>query len=225
MGQQVTDWLHEQTHSIWQAAHQHPFVRELGDGTLDVDKFRFYILQDYVYLIDYSKLFAWAAIKAPKLEWASRFAGLLESTLNREMDLHRGYAAQFGISPEELEATEPAPVTVAYTKYVLDAAAHGDLEELLAALLPCAWLYWEVGCGLAKSNRLAPDSLYRAWIEQYADPRFGELTAWLRACLDELAADAPDWRRQRLYDRFITASRFEYMFWDAAYHRSGWPVS
>ncbi|MCL6632768.1 MAG: thiaminase II [Alicyclobacillus herbarius] len=221
----VTETLYDAARPVWEAAMDHPFLRELAADSLPLAKFRQYMCQDYVYLIDYSKLFAWAVMKAPKLQWAARFADLLQSTLNHEMNLHRAYAAQFGISVEELETTEPLPVTLAYTKYLLDAAAHGDLAELLAALLPCAWLYWEVGCKLTTDNQLEPDSPYRAWVEQYSDPRFGELTAWLRSCLDELAAGLPDWRIDRLRERFVTASRFEYMFWDAAYQGAGWPIS
>jgi thiaminase/transcriptional activator TenA len=224
MQNRVTDQLYESARMIWRACEQHPFVTGLGDGTLPVEKFRFYICQDYVYLVDYSKLFAWAVIKSPTLELAGRFADLLHSTIHQEMDLHRRYAERFGISASDLEKTEPAPITIAYTRYLLEAASQGDLGELLAALLPCAWLYWEVGSRLAARASMTGGSPYREWIDTYSDPRFGELTQWLKATLDQLAEGLPDWYLKRLRERFVTASRFEYLFWDMAYREATWPV-
>ncbi|TGU86342.1 thiaminase II, partial [Mesorhizobium sp. M00.F.Ca.ET.186.01.1.1] len=98
-----TDRLLRSVAPIWEQVHQHPFVTGLGDGTLPVDAFKFYMKQDYIYLIDYAKMFALASVKAYDLETSARFAALQESTLNTEMELHRQYAARFGISREELE--------------------------------------------------------------------------------------------------------------------------
>ena len=98
-----TDRLLEKTLPIWRQNHSHPFVQGIGDGTLDPDKFRFYMVQDYLYLIDYSKVFAIGAVKADDLETMGKFASLLDGTLNTEMALHRSYAERFGISEQELE--------------------------------------------------------------------------------------------------------------------------
>ena len=102
---------------VRQAILNHPFVTGIGDGTLDVDKFRFYVRQDYLYLIDYARVIALAAARSPSLETMGWFARLLDGTLNVEMDLHRGYCAEFGITNEELEATPIAPTTMAYTRF------------------------------------------------------------------------------------------------------------
>ena len=121
--------IEEQTRSMRQAILNHPFVTGVGDGTLPVDCFKHYVIQDYVYLIDYSRVLAIASARAPKLEDMSWFAGLLDETLNQEMALHRNYCQEFGISTQELEATEPAPTTLAYTSFLLKTAYHGSFGE------------------------------------------------------------------------------------------------
>ena len=99
-----TDRLYELAEPIWEAQHAHPFVRGIGEGSLEVEKFRFWVRQDYLFLIDYARLLAMAVAKAPDLPTMRRFADLVQATLGVEMDLHRAYAAEFGISSKELEA-------------------------------------------------------------------------------------------------------------------------
>ena len=131
-----TDRLHEKTLPIWRQNHNHPFVKGIGDGTVDQESFRFYMVQDYLYLIDYSKVFAIGAVKADDVETMGKFAGLLEGTLNTEMALHRKYAARFGISEDELENAEPSPIVLAYTHYMLHVSQKGTLAEVIAADSP-----------------------------------------------------------------------------------------
>src|SRR3954467_8515305 len=129
--------LHQKLQHIWRKNHAHPFVKEMGDGTLDQEKFRFYMIQDYLYLIDYSKLFALGAVKATNLEDMEKFSALLHATMNEEMSLRPADAARFGISGEELENAEPSPITLAYTHYMRHSAQNGTLAEPLARSLPC----------------------------------------------------------------------------------------
>ena len=121
-----------------QAILEHPFVVGVGDGTLDVAKFRHYVLQDYVYLIEYSRVLAMAAARARDLDTMGWFARLLDETLNVEMDLHRSYCAGFGITSVELETTTPAPTTVSYTSYLLNVAHQGSFPELVLPLYPAS---------------------------------------------------------------------------------------
>lgn len=115
-----TDRLWNRVEPIWNTYLEHPFVKGLGEGWLEKDKFRHWMKQDYVYLIEYCRLFALGSAKAQDLETMTVFAKLLHGTLDIEMDLHRQYAAQFDISPEELEATEAGSTTTAYTSYMLN---------------------------------------------------------------------------------------------------------
>ena len=120
--EKFTDRLFKNAQPIWEANHNHPFVQELGKGTLEKEKFIYYMKQDYVYLIEYAKLFAIASVKSPELDTMAKFASILDDTLHFEMDLHRQFAAEFGITAQELEATKATPVNLAYTNYMLNAA-------------------------------------------------------------------------------------------------------
>ena len=217
-----TDHLRAVVEPIWQAQHLHPFVRGIGEGSLSVEAFAFWIRQDYLFLIEYCRLFGLAAARAPDLATISRFADLLQVTARTEMDLHRGYAAQFGITPEQLESEPMAPATRGYTDFLLRVAATGDFAELAAALLPCMWGFSEIGQRLAQEPR-PQDARYAAWVEMYADPEFAELAAWCRGLVDRLAEDAGPVGRQRMIDAFVTSSRYELAFWDAAYRQERWP--
>ena len=202
----------------------HPFVTGIGDGTLDVDKFRFYVRQDYLYLVDYSRVIALAAAKAPDLETMSWFARLLDGTLNVEMDLHRSYCAEFGITSGDLETTPMAPTTMAYTRFLLHVAHQGSYPQLVAAFLPCQWGYWEIGDHLHRAGEPADAPLYAQWIRMYVDPDFKELADWVRALADRLASTLDAAEAARVEEAYLTSLRYEYMFWEMAYRQEGWPV-
>ena len=139
----------------------HPFVRGIGDGTLPEERFRFYVRQDFLFLTDYGRLLALGAARAPRLEWMRRFASLAGSVLETEMDLHRQFAARWGITSEQLEAERTAPATDAYTHFLLRTASLGDFPELVAALLPCMWSYAEIGYAARGGRPARPRGLRR----------------------------------------------------------------
>jgi thiaminase/transcriptional activator TenA len=198
---------------IWRAQHEHPFVRGVGDGTQPLAGFERYVRQDYVFLVEYARLLALGAARAPDLATMRRFAQLAQAILVDEMDLHRAYAREFGITEAELEAEVPAPETRAYTGFLLRTAALGDFAELAAALLPCMWGYAEIGARLAEGPRPA-DARYAAWIDTYAAPEFAELAAWCRGLVDRLAAEAGEAGRERMRRAFLVCSEHELAFWD-----------
>ncbi|MFN8633952.1 MAG: thiaminase II [Chloroflexota bacterium] len=222
MAERFTNHLAALAAPIWQAQHAHPFVRGIGDGTLDVERFAFWIRQDYLFLIEYCRLFALAAARAPDLETIGRFADLLQATARTEMDLHRGYAAQFGISTDALERETMAPTTRGYTDFLLRVATTGDFAELAAALLPCMWGFSQIGQRLAAQPRPA-DARYAAWVEMYADPEFAALADWCRELVDRLADDAGPATRARMAAAFVTSSRYELAFWEMALTLERWP--
>ncbi len=216
--------LRQLAEPVWQAQHNHPFVRGIGDGSLALERFQFWIRQDYLFLIEYCRLFGLAAARAPDLATLARFADLLQATARTEMSLHRSYAAEFGISDEDLEREEMAPATRAYTDFLIRVAATGDFAELVAALLPCMWGFSEIGQRLAAGGRPG-DHRYAAWIETYASPDFAKLARWCRELLDRLAADAGEETRRRMAAAFITSSRYELAFWESAWTEQHWPGS
>jgi thiaminase/transcriptional activator TenA len=208
--------LREAAEPVWRAQHEHPFVRGIGDGTLDPERFRHYIRQDYLFLVDYGRLLALASARAPRLEQQERFAELAQSTLRTEMHLHRSYAAEWGISPEELDSEQPTRTTRAYTDFLLRTAALRDFGELVAALLPCMWGYSEIGLALAERGR--PDhELYGRWVDAYADPEFARLASWCREICDAAAEEAAGGGRARMRDAFLESSRHELAFWEASW--------
>ncbi len=218
-----TDHLHELGAPIWRAQHEHPFVRGIGDGSLELEKFTHWVRQDYLFLVEYCRLFGLAAARAPDLETIGRFADLLQATARTEMDLHRAYAAEFGIAAPALEAERMAPTTQGYTDFLLRTAAVGDYLELVAALLPCMWGFNEIGLRLAERGRPA-DPRYAKWIDMYAAPEFGELAAWCRGLLDRLGEGAAEGQLARAEAAFVTSSRYELAFWEMAWNVEHWPV-
>ena len=215
--------LYEKLQPIWRQNHNHPFVQGMGDGTLEKEKFRFYMIQDYLYLIAYAKLFAIGAVKATDVQTMGKFAALLDSTLNEEMSLHREYAKKFEISEKELEKAQPSPTTLAYTHYMLHVGQSGTLAELVAALLPCMWSYWEIGKELSEKPG-ANNEFYREWIEMYSSEEFGELATWCINLFDSLTEDKSEAELEKLEEIFLNTTRFEYMFWDMAYNEAMWPI-
>jgi thiaminase/transcriptional activator TenA len=205
--------LRAEAAAIWDAQHAHPFVRGIGDGTLDIDSFGFWVRQDYLFLVEYARVLALAAARAPGLATMRRFAELTQETLGTEMDLHRSYCAQLGISREDLESGQMAPTTRGYTDFLVRTAAHGDFAELVAALRPCMWGFSEVGRRLAERGRPA-DRLYAAWIDMYAADEFADLAAWCRTVVDRAGEQAGPQVRAAMSRAFQTSSRYELAFWD-----------
>ncbi|MEZ5102588.1 MAG: thiaminase II [Thermoleophilia bacterium] len=201
--------------ALWQAQHEHPFVTGIGDGSLDPDRFRHFIRQDYLYLVDYGRVFALAAGRAPRLDIARRLVELAHETFETEMALHRELAAGWGVGVDELERERPTPTTLAYTGFLLRTAALDDFAVVASALLPCMWGYSEVGQRLASAS--SPDGRYAGWIASYAAPEFAALAVWCRGLVDELAAGLSDPGRAAMQKAFVEASRLELAFWDASW--------
>ncbi|MFZ2463130.1 MAG: thiaminase II [Caldibacillus thermoamylovorans] len=223
--QNFSNRLYQNVQPIWEKNHQHPFVVGLGTGTLDREKFIFYLKQDYVYLIDYAKLFAIGVEKANNLKIMTKFAAVLHETLHFEMELHRQYAAEFGITRADLEATEPTPINLAYTSYMRKVAANGSLAELVTCLLPCAWDYWEIG-KLLKSTygETLATNPYKKWIETYSSETFGAGTQWLIDLIDELTIEKSEEELHTIEQHFQITSKYEYLFWEMNEKKQDWPI-
>ena len=206
------------------AMANHPFVRGIGDGTLPLEQFRHFITQDYVYLVDFARCLALATAKAPDLPTMSWFARSVDYILNTEMELHRSYCAQFGITPDELDATRPAPTCYSYTSYLLRVAHQGSFGELAAALLPCIWGYWQVGQQLADRGEPSDAPHYAEWIRMYASPEQQEVAEAARDICDRSAAAAGIAEIAAMREAYITCTRYEQAFWQMAWTLENWPV-
>jgi len=218
------DYLKAGTGDLWQRAQEHPFVSALADASLERDKFIHYLKQDYVYLVGYSRAIALATSRAPTLARMAEFATLLNETLNREMQLHRDFCAQFDLTPEDLAAVEPAPICRAYIDFCISTAATGDALELLTALIPCGVGYAEIGARLMGHSALSPSHPYRQWIYTYGGDEYQQYAAWMVTALNELGAQASESRRPRLTRLFRLGLRYEWLFWEMAWRLDDWPL-
>ena len=218
----LTSRLMEVSRDIWEAEKQHPFVRGLGDGSLPAETFRFYLEQDYLFLIEYAKVFSIAATRAPEPAMMAQFANLAAETLNVEMDLHRSYCAEFGITPADLEQVEMAQTTSGYTGHLLSVAMRGDVADIIAAVLPCQWGYAEISRHL-QAGGMPPEPRYVKWIEMYASDAFDDYGRWLRETLDGMQGITPE-REARLKRIFRDSSRWEALFWEMAWQQAMWEV-
>lgn len=207
---------------IFEAILAHPFLRGLTDGTLPEDRFRFYVKQDALYLREYARCLALASAKAPTSAWCEMFAAHAQSALNVERSLHEAYFASWGLAPEEVEATQPTPTTLAYTSYLLRVAGTGTFEELIGAILPCYWIYWEVGKRLITLG--SPNPVYQRWIDAYASEQFANAVQRVLDAANRSTAHLPDSRLALIRRHYLTASRYEWMFWDAAYTMESWRI-
>ncbi|MDT5204740.1 MAG: hypothetical protein QOD34_1376 [Mycobacterium sp.] len=202
------------------AIMKHPFLAGLTDGSLDPDRFIHYVVQDAHYLRDFARTLTVVGSKAPTHAGVGMLARHAASTAEVELALHESLLTELGVP--NLDAVPVAPTTLAYTSYLLATAYRGTFADGLAAVLPCYWIYAEVGADLVK--RGSPDPLYQRWINTYADDEYQTIVAEVLALTDNvgLTLSAADETRARIH--FATTARYEWMFWEAAWRREVWPV-
>jgi thiaminase (transcriptional activator TenA) len=206
---------------IYKAILAHPFVTGLADGSLPRESFEFYVLQDALYLRKYAQALAAVASRAADPAETEMFARHAAGIVAVEMGLHESLLADLGIDPALAAAAEEAPTTLAYTSYLL-AACGGSYAEGVGAVLPCYWIYWEVGKHLLELG--SPDPRYQRWIDTYGAEEFGDEAREVIAVADRLGDDVAAAERDRIRRHFRATSRYEWMFWDMGFRRETWPV-
>ena len=217
MGDSVSYRLHDAAAPIWEACLKHPFVTGIGDGTLAVEKFRYFMLQDYLYLFDYARVFALGVVKARDPRLMRTFAANVDAILGGEMEIHRTYMARLGITEEQVFAVKPALDNLSYTNYMLSVASTGGPAEIVASILACSWSYAEIGQALAGIPGAAEHPFYGEWIRGYASDSYAATNHSLIELMDALAAGASGEQLARLTDIFVNCSRYELGFWDMAW--------
>lgn len=208
------DRLRQAAAPEWEGYVDHAFVQRLGDGTLPEAAFRAYLVQDYLFLVQFARAYALSAYKSRTIADLRYAQGALTAILD-ETELHVRLCARWGLSAEDIVAGPEHRATIAYTRFVLDRGAAGDLLELHVALAPCVVGYAEIGRALAsRGTTLARDHPYREWIAEYAGEPYQEVAAAARRHLDGLAAVLmPERRFADLAAVFAAASRLEADFW------------
>lgn len=194
-----------------------PFLEQLETGSLPREIFENYMGQDALYLTEYARALAACAAQSTDPEhimfWSRAAAGAIEE----ERALHATHVVDFS-------AVEPSPTTVAYTSYELALISAGSLPVLAASVLPCFWIYDDVGTRLKARVEPLEGHPYADWISAYGDPEFHELTETAKRVVDELAATASEQTRAAMHAAYRRASQYEWMFWDSAYRQERWPV-
>lgn len=213
----VSARLHDAAAPVWEACLRHPFVTGIGDGTLDMEKFRYFMLQDYLYLFDYARVFALGVVKARDPELMRVFAANVDAILGGEMKIHRAYMKRLDITEEQVFSIKPALANLSYTNYMLSVAQTGGPMEIVASILACSWSYAEIGQALAAIPGAAEHPFYGEWIQGYASEEYAATNQALIELMDSLAADAGEEQLAYLTDVFVNCSRYELGFWDMAW--------
>ena len=214
-----SDTAWERVARLREAIHALPFNRELAGGTLSTPRFRGYIVQDALYLGQYARILALAGARGPDGAALHAFASCALEAVAVEQALHEQYLAQFGVGAADAEAS---PDCLGYTSFLLATAYHEPWEVLVAALLPCFWIYWDVGNAIARVADAG--NPYRAWIDTYADEGFGEAVRTVIGITDRAAEATTPAIQARMLMAFVRSTQYEFLFWDGAYQQRGWPA-
>jgi thiaminase (transcriptional activator TenA) len=216
------DLLWADVEGVHAAILAHPFLAGLADGSLPRGSFRHYVVQDAHYLRGYARALAVCAARAPDEDATALFAGGAARAIAAERGMHAGLLAGLGTSAAEAAAEPVAPTTRAYLSFLLATAYGGSFAEALGAVLPCYWIYARVGAELL--DRGSPDPLYATWVGTYGGPEFQAVVESVLELTDRVGAALAPAELAAVRERFTTAARYEWMFWDAAHRRETWPV-
>lgn len=211
--------LFESVKDIWKSYYIHPFVMGIGDGTLEIDKFKYYMIQDYIYLLEYAKVYALGIVKADSEEVMRGFSSMVNSILNGEMSIHRSYMKRLGITSREINNSKASLDNVSYTHYMLAVSYDGSLADITVSLLSCMWSYLEIGRDLSKKLGSTEHEFYGEWIRGYISKDYEKSTQWVIDLVDDLTGNMDEKDLKRLEEIFITTSKYEYKFWDMAYNK------
>lgn len=214
----------EHTARIQRACVELPFNVELAEGTLSAERFEFYMAQDSRYLVGFGRALAVAAARAPTPDDVAFFAGAARESVVVERQLHEGYFERFGLSTADVDSIETSPTCLGYTSYLLGCAQSASYPELVAALLPCFWVYHYVGTDILH-RQAARENPYQEWIDTYADDEFAAAVQRCKQAADRAADGADEVTRAAMLRAFTTASEYEWMFWDSAYRMETWPTA
>jgi thiaminase/transcriptional activator TenA len=213
--------LREDAHPIWEKMIEHPFVVALCEGELPLDKFKFYILQDYHYLVTAMRNFSIIASKAPSVESLREIIDILSLEAKSEFDGYVEFLKRLGVTIEDAAAIEPIPVSVSYGGFLLSTSSLRSYAEAIASVLPCFWSYAEIADHHRERLNSNKIELYRDWGSAYVSDSYLRLVEKLKKLVDEAGEGAP---YESLRAVFFASSRYEYMFWEAVYHQQEWPV-
>lgn len=213
----VSQRLYDSTKDIWKMYLTHPFIRKIKDGSLDIAKFRYFMLEDYLYLFEYAKVFAIGLTKTKYFNLMKLFAESIDAILNHEMNIHKSYMKRIGISDEQLQNFKPSLTNTSYTSYMLSVAQAGDATDIVSSVLACSWSYAEIGNYIASDENALNHEFYGEWIRGYSGKEYQDTNNMLINLLDDITKDISEEKYEKLQDIFINCSLYEKKFWDMAW--------
>ncbi len=213
--------LRKDSDTVWRSIIDHPFVVNLCTGDLPLDKFTFYILQDYHYLTTAMKNFGVIASRADSVEDLREVVDILHLEATSEFEGYADFLGRLGHTVEDASETEPIPVSVSYSSFLLATSSTRSFPESITSVLPCFWSYAEIASHHKDRLSANPNRLYRDWAGVYLSDSYLSLVEKLKEMVDRAGEGFP---YDKLKEVFITASRYEYMFWDAVNKVEKWPV-
>lgn len=213
-----TDRLFLENETLWNAYLEHPFIRGMQDGSLDIEAFKYYMIQDFFYLKEYAKVFAIGISKSQSMEDLN-FLTQAISNITWETDhVHTKYMERIGISEDDLKKSVSSLSNLGYTSYMIAKAHEGDILNSYLAVLSCSWSYAFIG---KKVNEATPDlkesKLYGEWILAYSSEEYQKMNEELMQVIDKKCQSLSEERLRALSELFRVCSEFEMRFWDMAY--------
>ena len=214
----ISDYLFNESKDIWQSYLKHPFLVKMGENTLDKEKFRKYLIQDFLYLKEYAKVYAMGLIKSDKMENIKFFKESIVGILEDESATHIEYLKDFGEKIDELDKYSINFDNETYTSYMKSIALTGDIQDLVIAVLPCAWSYYYIGTKMKeKYKENLKDNFYGKWIESYSSEDYALCAKKNIDIANKICAGVDENKKEKLKEIFIKASIYEMKFWDMAY--------
>lgn len=213
----TTEKLLEASEGIWESYNKHPFVMGIQNGTLEKEKFRYYIMQDFLYLKDYAKTFAVGVAKAKSIEMAKLFAKYID-VMNGELDVHSGYMAKLNVTQKEIDTMKTSLDNLSYTSYMFRVAYEEGEAEILTAILSCAYSYEVIAKKMIENNPSSvDDDFYGDWIKGYASEEYADGNAVLLDMLNVLTENYTEVQINHLIDIFVACSQYELLFWQMSW--------
>ncbi|MBU3091963.1 thiaminase II [Clostridium sp. CM028] len=214
-----TDYIFEEVKEFWNSYLEHPFIKEIGEGTLDKEKFKNYLIQDYLYLKEYSKVFSVGLIKAKTMDEMKFYYNSIRGIMEDETAVHIKYLEGFGLTAKETEKCEYKLITTSYTSYMQGVALTGDLKEIALVAMPCTWSYSYIGKYIKKTyGHKLEGNFFNPWIEEYASEDFEKFTNDWLDYINDLCEDIDEIEKKRLLAIFMKSCMYELEFWNRAYN-------
>lgn len=211
----LRDVLPQSVADIFREILEHPFLVELQSGTLPKEKFAYFLGQDYLYLEDFARVLALLAARSPSGQELRLFLAAATGVFTVEQELHATLTGALGGDPEALSGATRGSATRSYVDFLMRHGFEGDYARLVAAVLPCFWVYREVGLILRRSGP-SPEPIYQAWIDTYAGEQYGAGVEAQLEIIDRIGKENPR-RRDELRQIFREGVSHERAFWDQAY--------